>query len=123
MKLPKGFRKNYFRLQAITATTNYIALQKDSSRIETFHIFKTFSEDELEDEAPPEELLLQSTSQCNCYYVKRAKKALKLCSSAHLPTLYFQTLNSSISPPARITEYRIRTIGNGKQKIDIRKNN
>ncbi|MDX9814780.1 MAG: hypothetical protein WC144_00440 [Sulfurimonas sp.] len=115
MKLPKGFRKNYFRLQAITATTNYIALQKDSSRVESFHIFKTFSEDELEDEAPPEcELLLQTTSQCNCYYVKRAKKALKLCSSAHLPTLYFQTLNSSISPPVRSTDNGIRNTEYGK---------
>ena len=105
MKLPKGFGKNYFSLNAITATVNQVTMSAVESRVQSFHVISLDGE-ELESELEEEELLtlcpLQLTKQpcyCNGYFFKRTYKTLKLYFKQKLFFHYFQTLNNSISPP------------------------
>jgi len=105
VRLPKGFGKNYFTLRAITATTNQISLNANSSRVQSFHMLN-FKSDELEaeaeDELAAELCLLELPSKachCNCYFLKRTRKTLKTYHSQNLFFNYFKTLNNSISPP------------------------
>lgn len=104
MKLPKGFGKNYFTLRAITATSNQVTLNKNRARVQDFHIYTSINDD-FEEDPPEEEILLNlprlsnKPCHCNCYYLKRTKKILLLCSTQKFDTLYFKTLNNSISPP------------------------
>lgn len=106
MKLPKGFGKNYFTLRAITATVNQVTLHAQCSRVQTFHI-DNFYGDELEAEPEDEELtaifgaleISSKPCQCNCFYKKRTRKAIKLHSKQKTKPQIFVTLNTSISPP------------------------
>ena len=108
MKLPRGFRKNYFSLNAIVATVNGITMHKESTRVERFHLQSSsfVKEDETTEEL--EELensllseLCLSTKGCHCNFsfLQQTKKALKLFFSQKRLTDFFITLNSSISPP------------------------
>ena len=106
MKLPKGFRKNYFSLSAITATVNSVDLQKTEVCIKNFHTntikYEQDEECEIDDELLPTELLLLNTLKpchCNCYFLSLSKKTLRLFDSQKLYCEYFQTINNSISPP------------------------
>ncbi|MDY0116425.1 MAG: hypothetical protein RBR59_02485 [Sulfurimonadaceae bacterium] len=105
MRLPKGFGKNYFRLSAITATTNQISLQANTSRVESFHLslgFDRQEEEELEEELDILScpiLLNTKASHCNCYYFKITRKALRLHSNQNYFFNYFKSLNNAISPP------------------------
>lgn len=106
MRLPKGFGKNYFTLRAITATVNQVTLHAQCSRAKDFHMANFYS-DELEAEKEDEELaatlgipeLSYKPCQCNCFYTKRTKKAIKLHSLQKTKPQIFVTLNTSISPP------------------------
>ncbi len=108
MKLPRGFGKNYFSLNAIVATVNGVAMHKESSRVERFHLQSSsfIKEDETIDEL--EELessllseLCLSTKGCHCNFsfLQQTKKTLKLFSCQKKYKDFFITLNSSISPP------------------------
>lgn len=105
MRLPKGFGKNYFRLSAITATTNQISLNANSSRVENFYILFSFHNQEskeIEDELLDETfyILEKSTpSHCNCYYFKKTLKTLLLHAKQNYFFNYFKYLNNAISPP------------------------
>jgi hypothetical protein len=105
LKLPKGFGKNYFSLNAITATVNQTTLNANATRVQTFHIHK-FEESENETELEEDDLatacFIQNASKachCNCHFLKKARKTLKLFFCQKLFFDYFQTLNNSISPP------------------------
>jgi len=107
MKLPRGFGKNYFSLSAITATVNAVTLQRESVRVQKFHIFGSFECDDAEEIEECEELeaacLIQQVSQkachCNCFFLSKTKKSLKLFALAqqNLPRQYIHY--SDISPP------------------------
>ncbi len=106
MRLPKGFGKNYFTLRAITATSNQVTLNANTSRVQSFHMLN-FQSDELEAELEEEELaatlctlfLSSKPCHCNCYYFKRTKKTLQLHPFQKLNINYFKNLNNAISPP------------------------
>lgn len=104
MSLPKGFGRNYFTLNAITATSNQMSLHAIVSRVHDFHL-KQPTCDELEEEQDEELDLLEfqelnaKACHCNCHFLKCTKKALKLCHSQNKFFNYFKTLNNSISPP------------------------
>ena len=106
MRLPKGFRKNYFRLSAITATTNQVTLQAQSARVATFHMPWSFEHDE-EEELLDEELEASRCSallsikpcHCNCYFFKKTRKTLRLHPNQNYFFNYFKSLNNAISPP------------------------
>ena len=108
MKMPRGFGKNYFSLNAITATVNGVSLQKESSRVHTFYLHSSpyKSEDETleeleEQEAAPCEVLLQNAQacHCNCFYLTLTRKILKLFFSFLDFSAFFITRKSSTSPP------------------------
>lgn len=105
MKLPKGFGKNYFSLNAITATVNQITLDATSTRVQNFHQLN-FESEELESELEEEletlcPLQLSSNScHCNCHFLKKTYKTLKIHNAQKLFSYYFKTLNNSISPPS-----------------------
>ncbi|MCX6052618.1 MAG: hypothetical protein NTZ60_08920 [Campylobacterales bacterium] len=106
MRLPKGFGKNYFTLRAITATTNQITLSANASRVQHFHMLHICSN---ELEALDEEEELSATlcplsfsfkpCHCNCYFLRKTKKALQLFPNQNHFFNYFKSLNNSISPP------------------------
>jgi len=106
VKLPKGFGKNYFTLRAITATSNQVTLNANTSRVQSFHMLQ-FSNDELEAELEEEELaatlcmleLSAKPCHCNCYYLKKTRKTLLLHPNQNYFFNYFKNLNSAISPP------------------------
>ncbi len=106
MRLPKGFGKNYFTLRAITATVNQVTLNATTSCVQSFHM-NNFYSDELEAECEDEELVAAlgalelsfKPCQCNCFYKRRTKKAIKLHSKQKSKPQIFVTLNTSVSPP------------------------
>lgn len=106
MKLPKGFGKNYFTLRAITATSNQVTLNANTSRVQSFHMLN-FQSDELEAELEEEELaatlctlsLSSKPCHCNCYFFKKTRKTLLLHPNQNYFFNYFKTLNNAISPP------------------------
>lgn len=106
MRLPKGFRKNYFRLSAITATTNQVTLQAQCARIATFHMPWSFEDDSQEelleeelDSLPCALVLGQKPCHCNCYFFKKTRKTLRLHPNQNFFFNYFKSLNNAISPP------------------------
>ena len=105
MRLPRGFGKNYFTLSAITATVNQASVNTTSSRVRSFHLLSVQGQ-ESESELEEEELLVVCPLQlskkpchCNCYFLKKTRKTLKLFFNPKLFFNYFKTLNNSISPP------------------------
>jgi hypothetical protein len=105
MKLPRGFGKNYFSLNAITATVNQVSIDAITTRVHNFHIL-SFDTDELEVELEEEELAtlcpLQFSTKpchCNCYFFKFTRKTLKFHHFQNYFFNYFKMLNNSISPP------------------------
>lgn len=106
MRLPKGFGKNYFTLRAITATSNQVTLNANTSRVQSFHMLQ-FSNDELEAELEEEELaatlcaleLSSKPCHCNCYFFKKTRKTLLLHPNQNYFFNYFKNLNNAISPP------------------------
>jgi len=106
VRLPKGFRKNYFRLSAITATVNHVTLHAQKTAVETFHMPRSlgFNDEELSDDeeldAPPCEIVFsQKPCRCNCYFLKKTRKILRLHPNQKYFFNYFKSLNSAISPP------------------------
>jgi hypothetical protein len=106
VRLPKGFGKNYFTLRAITATSNQVTLNANTSRVQSFHMLQ-FSNDELEAELEEEELaatlcplsLSSKPCHCNCYFFKKTRKTLLLHPNQNYFFNYFKNLNNAISPP------------------------
>ncbi len=105
MKLPKGFGRNYFSLNAITATVNQVTINAVKSRALSYHVL-AFDGENQDSEMEEEELatlcplqLSQKTCHCNRYFFKRASKTLKLHFNQKRFFHYFKTLNNSISPP------------------------
>jgi len=105
MKLPRGFGKNYFTLSAITATSNQIKIDAQTSRVQNFHMLN-FDSEELEAELEEEELatlcpIQLATKACHCsgFFLNYTRKTLKLHFIQNLFINYFKTLNNSISPP------------------------
>jgi len=105
MKLPRGFGKNYFSLNAITATVNQVSLDAITTRVHNFHIL-SFDTDELESELEEEELatlcplqLSTKPCHCNCYFFRFTRKTLSLHYFQNYFFNYFKMLNNSISPP------------------------
>ncbi len=105
MRLPKGFGKNYFTLNAITATVNQISIEATNTRVQNFHI-STFENDESEVEIAEELLTLLCPLQlstkachCNCYFLNCTRKTLRIFNFQKLFFNYFKTLNNAISPP------------------------
>jgi len=106
MKLPRGFRKNYFSLSAITATVNAISISKESVRTQNYHIDYIFGNDddimeELEEDTLPciLEIITFKPCQCNCYFLKRAKNFLKLFRYIKFQLYHLIPFYSDISPP------------------------
>jgi len=106
MKLPRGFGKNYFSLNAITATVNQVSLSQEVSRVQNFHVHHVLCEDEEEVLEEIEELALCQTQQlslkschCNCFFKSLTFKVLKLFTSAKKFINYYISLNTGISPP------------------------
>jgi hypothetical protein len=108
VKLPKGFGKNYFTLRAITATSNQVTLNANTSRVQSFHMLN-FKSDELEAELEEEELaatlctleLSSKPCHCNCYFFKKTRKTLLLHPNQNYFLNYFKNLNNAISPPPK----------------------
>jgi len=105
MKLPRGFGKNYFTLNAITATVNQINLNANISRVHKYHI-KKLNGEELKQGEEIEELenicLLppyKKPCHCNYYFLKYTQKMLQLFYKQEFFFNYFKSLNNSISPP------------------------
>ena len=106
MKLPKGFGKNYFTLNAITVTVNLITLK--AIEVSMQQTYFTNIKEEKEDDTSQEEFLdilcpLQLSTKachCNCYFLRFTRKTLKLFNAKKLFFNYFKTLNNSISPPS-----------------------
>jgi hypothetical protein len=105
MKLPRGFGKNYFSLDAITATVNGITLQKEASRVENFHFYGCDKDDSIEEleeleEAPCDGILQNSKGcHCNCFFQKQTRKVLQLFFISMELCAIFLTRKSSLSPP------------------------
>ena len=106
MKLPRGFGKNYFSLNAITATVNQVSLSKEVSRVQNFHTHRVLFEQEEEELEELEELVLCQTLQfslkschCNCFFNARTLKTLFLFPFAKKSFNYYIDLNTSSSPP------------------------
>ena len=111
MKMPRGFGKNYFSLNAITATVNGVSLQKESSRVHTFYLHSSpyKSEDETleeleEQEAALCEVLLQNAQacHCNCFYLLKTRLALLI--NLFIPRCPFYTVcfafrRTGVHPP------------------------
>ncbi len=108
MKLPRGFGKNYFSLNAITATVNSITMHESATRVQHFHLHaSSFAQEdetieELEEvEAAPWFELLNANKACHCNYVftSTTRKILALLVQAKRFPDFYKTLNSDISPP------------------------
>lgn len=109
MKLLKGFGKNYFTLSAILASSVEQKLQSQvSSLFSLLHKNISQEEKELEEEEPPCELLLVTSTlknkpcHCNCFY--KLKTRLALLSYHYIPrcpyyTTYFAFRRTGIHPP------------------------
>jgi hypothetical protein len=113
MKLPRGFGKNYFSLNAITATVNQVTLTQEFSRVQSFHTHRALFEQEEEELEELEELDICKTQQlslkschCNCFFRLHTLKALKLFTFAKKYLDYYNYLNSSISPPKRFLKIK-----------------
>ena len=109
MKLPRGFGKNYFSLNAITATVNQVTLHQELSRVQSFHTHRALFEQEEEDLEELEELAICQIGQlsskschCNCFFRLLTFKTLKLFTFAKKYLDYYNYLNTSISPPFQI---------------------
>jgi len=110
MKMPRGFGKNYFSLNAITATVNGVSLQKESSRVHTFYLhsspysYEDETIEELEEmEAAPWVQQLQNSKVCHCscvFFRKTRKILIRLRQAKKLPDIY-ESLKSNLSPPER----------------------
>jgi len=108
MKLPRGFGKNYFSLNAITATVNAVAIHKNVTRVQSFHIQGSSYAKEDETSEELEELepticesifFYQKACHCNCYFLNLTLKTLKLFASQKKLIEFYIFLNNSISPP------------------------
>ena len=108
MKLPRGFGKNYFSLNAITATVNAITLHKSVTRVQSFHILgssyskedETIEElEELEPTICESTFFSQKACHCNCYFLRLTRKILKLFYTQKKILYFYISLNNSISPP------------------------
>ena len=107
MKLPRGFGKNYFSLSAITATVNAVTLQSQATRMQKFHIFGSFECDDSEELEECQELeaacftqqINQKACHCNCFFLSRTKKSLKLFVIPKHDIPKQSILYSDISPP------------------------
>jgi len=105
MKLPRGFGKNYFSLNAITVTVNQISLSQNKVRVQDFHLKnETYTqEDELEElEELPILCSLQFSLKpchCNCFFKNLTKKILKLFFCKKHPFDFHRYLHTDISPP------------------------
>jgi len=108
MKLPRGFGKNYFSLNAITATVNAVTIHKNVTRVQSFHIQGSSYAKEDETSEELEELeptvcesifFSQKACHCNCYFLNHTLKTLKLFSSPKKLIEFYIILNNSISPP------------------------
>ena len=84
MKLPRGFGKNYFSLNAITATVNQVTLNKKESALKDYLIIRAIStkedDEEIDDEIPISCLISLQTTSCHCNHIfkNRTIKTLKL---------------------------------------------
>jgi hypothetical protein len=109
MKLPRGFGKNYFSLSAITATVNAISLKKEAARVQKFHRVQLFESDEAEELAELELLepicfsaVLQTKAcHCNCFFLGKTKKSLKLFALAQYDTPFYSIYYTDSSPPVK----------------------
>jgi len=108
MKLPRGFGKNYFSLNAITATVNAVTIHKNITRVQSFHIQGSSyaKEDETSEELEKLEMLpcetifiSQKVCDCSFYFLNHTLKTLKLFSSPKKLTEFYIFLNNSTSPP------------------------
>ncbi len=109
MKILKGFGKNYFTLSAILASSVEQKLQSQVSSIfSLLHKNISQEEKELEEEEPPCELLLATSTfklkpcHCNCFY--NLKTRLTLLSHHYIPrcpyyTTYFAFRRTGVHPP------------------------
>jgi hypothetical protein len=95
MKLPRGFAKNYFSLNAITATTNAVSLHQVAVRVQKNHLIGLFyaKEEALQEEEEPEvgcfmQSLSDKACHCNCFFLKMAKKSLLLFAHAKYDTFF-----------------------------------
>jgi len=109
MKLPRGFGKNYFSLNAITATVNQVTLHQEVSRVQSFHTHRALFEQEEEELEELEELAICQIGQlslkschCNCFFKLLTLKILKLFTFAKKNPDYYNYLNTNISPPSLI---------------------
>ena len=103
----RGFKKNYFRLSAILAYSVAHKLQNQTTSAQT--LFRLSNDREaFYDDAPPEELLTESTLQpakpchCNCYFKGKTRLALLL--NHYIPRCpyyctYFAFRRTGVHPP------------------------
>jgi hypothetical protein len=112
MKLPRGFRKNYFSLNAITATVNAVTMHQNATSVQTFHMYGSFSakEDETIEEleelesAPWFELAnANKACHCSCFFLATTRKILSRLKASRKYQDYYKTLNNAISPPLLTT--------------------
>jgi len=108
MKLPRGFGKNYFSLNAITATVNAVTLSKESVRTQHYHIKYAVGDvdeiiEELEEDSLPciLEIITFKPCQCNYHFLKRAKNFLKLFEYIKFRLYRLISFYSDISPPKK----------------------
>ncbi len=105
MKLPRGFGKNYFSLNAITATVSQVTLKAQKSRVVFCHL-NYFEDDTLENESEEDELtttLLTQPSQkschCNSFFYTLTCRILKLFYIPMFFENYHKTVSKTLSPP------------------------
>ncbi len=109
----KGFKGNYFTLQAITATTSYILISSKNRSYKDYVLkilrFKKEDENFSEDPPPIIELFLNSISflslktdkpcYCNIFFACLAHKILKLSRIKKPPICKCRKTKTGISPP------------------------
>jgi len=106
MKLPRGFGKNYFSLNAIVATVNAVCLHQQSTRVQNFHLVGSFESDEAEEQEEIEELepcflaqISLKPCHCNCYFLNKTRKVLRYFNIPKQNLHFYALLNTDISPP------------------------
>lgn len=92
----KGFRKNYFRLSAITATSNAITLHKKATIYCNYHLH--IKQYEFLDD-PPEEEESVKPCFCNIFFACQAHKVLKLSKIKKPPLCKCRYTKTGIAPP------------------------
>jgi len=114
--MAKGFGGKYFSLQAITATVSETTLHKQSVRTRNCHTRRFSTTDDSIDESPPDELdlLLEAIEpftpkvsrcqcHCNCFFRRRALRALYISSLIPKLRFLFRYFNTDASPPLSVT--------------------